>query len=200
MDLRPYKPGPIEPVCLAGENVLLAGRQGFTLYTVAYIEPLSRSAPLVQDLGSLAPGVPSALTSTENYLDAAYGQLQQIRVRVLDDINVTIYQPQAQARQANQNITALINAFGALYDPDDHMSEFFIFEDQRPYVQAVNPTQYTNTKSRLSYYGYKYVLSGAGGTLSSGGKIAPLASFTSIKDAVESNKRFTVVPIGGWGR
>jgi len=196
---RPYKPGPIEPVVEAGQNVLLVDRTNYNLYQVSYIEPLIRSYPLIYDGGALAAGATAPIANMQTLLDMQYGQLAQIRCRVVDDIDVIVFQPQAIARQANKNQIANFNAFSALYDEDDQGSEFYIFEDQRIYLQITNPTAYAGTKTRVSFYGIKYVLYGGQGA-STGGHVLPMKSFDTIRDATNSGERFTVLPIGGWGQ
>jgi hypothetical protein len=196
---RPYKPGPIEPVVEAGQNLLLQDRLGYYLYRVAYVEPLPRSHAIMFNGGALTAGQVLGNLNTQTQLDMQYGQLAQLRMRVLDDIDVVVYQPSATARGSNKNQIADFNAYDALYDNFDHLSEVFIFEDQRIFFQFTNPTQYPLTQSRVSVYGIKYVLYGGQGA-STGGHVLPNRTFDNIQDAVNSGERFTVVPIGGWGQ
>ncbi len=196
---RPFRAGPIEPVVEVGQNLLLVDRENYHLYQVSYIEPLSRSAPLIFDAGALNAASVTTVQNTQTILDMQFGQLAQIRMRVIDDINVVVFQPQAIARQANKNQIANINAFSAIYDPWDSLSEHYIFEDQRIFLQITNPRRYNLAQTRISFYGFKYVLFGGAGA-SSGGHVLPKRSFGSIQEATDSGEKFTVIPIGGWGR
>jgi hypothetical protein len=196
---RPFRAGPIEPVVEVGQNLLVVDRENYNLYQVAYIEPLSRSAPLIFNAGALIAGKAATVLNTQTILDMQFGQLAQIRMRVIDDINVVVFQPQAVARQGNKNQTANINAFSAIYDPWDSLSEYYIFEDQRIFLQITNPRRYDISQARVGFYGFKYVLYGGAGA-STGGHVLPRRSFSSIQEAVDSGEKFTVVPIGGWGR
>jgi len=202
----PFAPGPVRPVAKVGENILLADHETYKLYEVAFIEPFAPSHTLVFNAGALAAAGVANNQSTTAILDNQYGQLSQIRARVLDDVHVLVKQPQAVARMSNLNVTARINAFSALYDPYDALSEFFIFENQRFFLDFLNPTQYAIAQSRVLFYGYKYVLLGREGT-SSGNHLQALKEFLSIDEAMRQTDeirggrlQFTVIPTGGWGR
>jgi len=193
-----YRAGPIQPICDVGQNVLLVNRQSYNLYTVAYLEPLNRSFPFVFNAGAVLAGATTTIQNTQNILDMAYGELSQIRARVIDDINVVVAQPQVMARQGSQNQVATFNLFSALYDRYDHLSEFYIFENQRIFLTITNSTQYNLAQARVSFYGFRYVLWGIEGA-SVGGSLKPKRRFDTIQQAVESGERFTAVPVGGWG-
>ena len=200
MYLRPYKPGPIEPVARPGENVVLIDREGYNLYVVAYIEPIPISGPLIVNAGAVAALTTLATTNPQLTLDMSYGQLSQLRAHVLDDIIVAMLQPGGVARHALKTPVATINAFTALRFPNDEPSEVFIFEDQRVFLQVTNPRPVALAQSRVEFYGIKYVLAGRGGTSTGGAHLTPLGSFTSI-EAVEKNvANYTAIPTGAWGR
>jgi len=201
---RPYKPGPIEPVARVGENVLTVNRELYSLYKIAYVETLPVSGPLVIDGGAIGAGVTLAPINTSLVLDMNYGEMSQIRAKVLDDISVSIYQPSGVARHNLKTPVATINAFTALYFPDDEPSELFVYEDQRPVLLIRNPRTVALVMSRVMFYGIRYALSGPGGS-STGGHILPFKTFPNIADA-EHWKRspegepYTVIPVGAWGR
>ena len=197
---RPFKPGPIEPVVYAGENVLLLDREAYNLYQVAYIEPIPASHPLVANIGAILAGATAAPFNTQNILDMQYGQFGQYRVRLLDDVHAVLSQPQSVARFSTKNVNARISVWSHLYDPDDHQTEFFIYEDDRIFLTATNPTGYNLAQARAAFYGYRYVLVGADGQAGSGGKVPPIDRYPTIKKAKESGFNFTVIPVGGWGR
>ncbi|RJO60330.1 MAG: hypothetical protein C4542_09570 [Dehalococcoidia bacterium] len=200
MYARPYRAGPIEPVVEVGHNVLLIFQMKFYLYQVAFIEPVPPSHPLIANIGAINAGITSAIFNTQNVLDMPDGSFGQFRARVLDDIVVTYLQPQASTRNSTRNNNARLTAFNRLYDPNDALSEFYVFEDERMFLQAVNPTDYNLAQARVVFYGFKYILSGQDGVNMSGGSIKPLQQFDSIEAAKRSNINFTAVPVGGWGR
>ena len=201
---RPFKPGPIEPVVRVGENVLTVDREQYSLYKVAYIEPLPASGPLVVNGGAVGAAAVLAIINPQLTLDMNYGQVAQLRCKVLDDISVTIYQPGGVARHGLNTPVATVNAFTALYFPDDEPSEVFIFENQRIFLQIANVRTVALVMSRMLFYGIKYVLAGPGGA-STGGHILPFQTFANITDAERwkqsgEGQPFTVLPTGAWGR
>lgn len=196
---RPYRAGEIEPVVEVGQNVLVVNREAYNLYQIAYIEPIPPSFPLVMNLGAVLAGAQTAITSTANILDMTDGQLGQFRARVLDDIVVTLMEPLSVGRFLTKNVSARINAYSHLYDVHDHLSEFYVFEDDRPFVQIANPQAVNLAQARIAFYGFRYILSGKG-EVSNGGHVTPLRRFKNIEEATVSKLPFTVIPVGGWGR
>ena len=195
--LRSLRSGPIEPVARVGEYVLLADRQGYRLFTVAFVEGLPPSHALTANIGALAAGATSAPFSLTNLLDMQYGELGQFRARVLDDFHAILLQPQAVQRWGTMNQTSRLNAFGRLYDPCDHLSEFYIFEDQRVWLTAQNPTGYALAQARVSFYGVRYVLANENGP-SAGQHLQSIKTFASPAEAKAAGFNFTVIPAGGW--
>jgi len=193
---RPYAEGPIEPVVEAGQNVLVFDKGAYKLYQAALIEPLGLSHPLVVNLGAIAAGANTAITSTTAALDMSDGQMAQLRAKVLDDIHAILFQPQGMARYTNMNQIARLNVFGQLADPCGHLTEFFIFEQNRPFLQAWNPTMYALAQARIAFWGFKYILDGE---TDKEGHMKPLKRFSSMNEAVASKIPFTSVMTGGWG-
>lgn len=195
-----YKSGPIQPVAQVGHNLLLIDRMRYNLYQVAYIEPIPPSHPLVADVGAVNAGVTDAIFNTNNVLDMEDGHLGQFRARVLDDIAVDILQPQSSTRFTLKNVIARLSAYTHVYDEHDALTEFFIFEDDRIFLRALNPTDYNLAQGRVAFYGFKYVLAGGKGVADRGGEVPPIRTFTSIEEAERSGLKYTVIPVGGWGR
>jgi len=191
------KIGPIEHIAEVGENVLLVEHSKYSLYQIAYIEPIPPSHPLVANAGAILAGGIVPNFNTTAILDLNYGQLGQFRAHVLDDIHVTVLQAQSLTRFSLMNVSATINAFTRLEDPYDILTELAIWEQRRVFLRVVNPTGYNLAQARMAFYGYKYALAGPEGT-SGGQQINPFATYDSIKAAVESGKKFAVVPVGGW--
>lgn len=197
---RPFREGPIEPIVEVGQNVLLVDREAYNLYSVAFIEPIAISNVTIVNGGALAAGATSAVINSQAQLDNNYGQFAQLRAKLLDDVIVTLLQPQAVARFSMKNVNAVINAFTMVEDPCGHTTEVFIYEDDRIFAQFRNPHTVAVAQSRLAFYGFKYVISGPEGPAATGGKVAPIRRFLTITEAIRSGEKFTVVPVGGWGR
>lgn len=197
---RAFRGGLIEPVVEVGQNLLLAGRAQYALYQVSYIEEIPASFPFIVNVGAIVAGVTAPNFNTNNILDMEYGQLGHFRSFVLDDINVMILQPLATARFGNKSMQARVNAFTALLDPCGHQTEIFLFEDDRPYLQVTNPQGYNLAQARIAFYGFKYVLGNENGAGPTGAKAIPIKEFGSMAEAERSQYKYTVIPIGGWGR
>lgn len=204
-----YRPGPIEPVVLPGENLLLQSQNRLELYTADYIEPLPLSEQLSLDLlqaqgvGPLAPGATTPRISSQAQLDMNVGELGQFRFFVADDAQVTLYQPQASGRNLTRNQQVAFSPYTHLYDPDDALSEFYILEQGRVFFSATNPGTVTLQRIRIFPYGFRIVLAGKRGTASgSSQSLSPIQQFSTLQDAMDWGKKnqtkFTVVPVAAW--
>ncbi len=69
-------------------------------------------------------------------------------------------------------------------------------------MQATNPNNYTLFHARVALYGMRYVLAGAQGTEQDiqGGILKPLGQWPTLREAINSGQKFTVVPVSGWSR
>jgi hypothetical protein len=157
------------------------------------------SGPMLFNAGAIAAGGQTVPLTTQLVLDMPYGQLSQLRAKVLDDISVQVFQPQAIGRLQTQNAIANFNAFSQLLDPFGANTEFYIFENQRIFLQVANISGRNLVQTRIAFYGIKYILDGDEGP-SSGSHLKPIATYKTIDDALASNNKFTVIPQGGWGR
>ena len=176
---RPFRAGPIEPIVEVGQRVLVIDRESYKLFMVAFIEPIPVSGPIILNGGAIAAGGVSAVTSTQNVLDQNYGQFGQLRAKVLDDVAVTILQPQALARFTMKNVNAVITPFTALNDPDGHTTEFYVYQDDRVFCQFRNPHTVALAQSRIAFWGFKYVLAGPEGPAGTGGNRSDADSLRS---------------------
>ena len=193
------EPGPIKPLALPGQYVLLVVNAKYHLYRVAFYEPLIPSHVLVANVGALAAGVVSPPFNTNALLDMQEGTLANYRARVLDDIHVQIFEPQGLGRFQNLNVVTRLNLFNAMEDPCSHLSETAIMAQDRIFLVATNPTQYAITQARVEFWGFKHVLSGKDGVLGAR-RLDPIEIFDDIDAAYAKGIPFTVVPIGGWNR
>lgn len=204
-----YRPGPIEPVVLSGENVLLQSPTRLDLYTVDFIEPLPFSEELSIDLlqasgiGPLAPGATTPRISSQQQIDMNVGELGQFRFFVADDAQVTMYQPQASGRSLTRYQQVAFSPYSHLYDPDDALSEFYVWEQGHPYFAASNPGTVTLQTIRIFPYGFRLVLAGKSGTARGSAQgLSPIQHFVTLQEAMAWGKvnqtKFTVVPIAAW--
>jgi len=155
--LYPYKAGPVEPIVMPGEVVGIWVNKVYHFATVEYIEPLPESNPIVIDLGALAAGASVGPTRLGN-LDMPGSEFAQYRYRVVNDIEVSLSLGRSDLRYKMHNVNAHVSRFTALNNPDAHLTEFFVYEDQHAFMTALNPTSYNNTESKIAFWGFRYVL------------------------------------------
>lgn len=200
-----YRNTPIEPVAEPGQNLLLAEATVFSLYQIAFIEPLPSGQPISIDLAngvSLAAGGVTAAQSLDGQIDMPDGELMQVRFFVNDDIRVALNQQRGLGRQTTANVQAQTTAFSEFIDPNESSTEHFIWQKNRSYLTATNPNNYALAHARVLLYGLRYVLAGAEGTEQDiqGGILRPLKQWSTLRAALLGGDKFTVVPISGWSR
>jgi len=155
--IHTYRGGPIEQVVLPGETVGLWINKVYEFYRILYIEPLFRSPPLTINLGAPAAAAVTAVIQA-TLLQMPDLEFAQLRMEVLDDVDVIVYQGRADQRHKLQNVVATLSRFNALFDPDAHLTEVFEFEDNYLFLQATNNSGYALTQARVVFWGYRYVL------------------------------------------
>ncbi len=199
-DRGPFMPGPMKPVVDPGENVLLYDGLKYRLYQVAFIEQMPASHPMVFNGGAVVAGATLAQASTAATLDMAASSFAQLRAYCLDDIHAVLRQPQAATRWGNLNQTATLNIFSrhSKVDACGHLTETFIYYQDRLFVTITNPTRYNLAQSRIAFYGIKYGVVGATGEPIKNQNLDPIQIFDTIKQAMASGIKFCVIPTGGW--
>lgn len=156
--IHTYKAGPIEQIALPGETVGLWVNKVYEFFKIDFIEGIMRSDPVTINLGALAAAGISAVTQA-TLLQMPDTEFAQLRMEVLDDVSVIVYQGRADQRHKLQNVVATLTRFAPLFDPDAHISEMFEFEDNFIFLQAANQTGYALTQVRVVFWGFRYVLS-----------------------------------------
>lgn len=154
--LYPYKSGPIESICMPGENVGIWVNKVYEFYKVLYIEGIMRSNPTLIDLGALAAGAATAVTQL-TFLEMPDLEFAQYRAEVLDDVEVILYQGRADQRHKTNSRVATYNRSLRQQDPDGHTGEFYVFEDNFAFMQATNNTDYALAQARVVFWGFRYV-------------------------------------------
>ena len=155
--LYPYKPGPIEYIAMPGEVVGLWVNKFYEFFKILYIEGLMVSNPVTIDLGALAAGAQTAVTQL-TLLEMPDLEFGQFRAEVLDDVEVILYQGRADQRHKLHTRVATYNWFQRQRDPDGHTGEFYVYEDNYAFMQAINNTDYAQTQARVKFEGFRYVL------------------------------------------
>ena len=141
------------PIAKFGEYIKLMPDEKF--YRVVNVEPLPS---LVIDFGSLA-----ANTKDTDRIDIVSGNLElpdntlaQLRIKLLDDFNLYLYQPKAKAKG-----TTTYKNFYVSYDTQElsnNLVEFFQFEKRSAGIVRENLSATALPKTRVLFYGFKYEL------------------------------------------
>lgn len=155
--LHTYKAGPIEQIVLPGEIVGIWVNKVYEFYRVLYVEGVPRSDPVTQNLGAIAAAATTAVTQS-TLLQMPDLEFAQLRMEVLDDIEVIVYQGRADQRHKLFTRVATLNRFLPLFDPCAHITEMYEFEDNYLFLQAANRTSYALAQARVVFWGYRYVL------------------------------------------
>ncbi len=152
-----YREGPIEQIVLPNEIVGIWINKVYEFYKVQFIEPITRSSPVSQDLGALAAAGASAITQI-TLLQMPDLEFAQFRMEVLDDVEIIISQGRADQRHKLQQVVSTLGRMNALFDPCGHLTELYEFEDNYIFLQATNQTGYALTQARVAFWGFRYVL------------------------------------------
>jgi hypothetical protein len=126
---------------------------------VEYIEGIMRSDPLMVDV---AAGAGLAVAANSGILQLTILEMQtngfgQYRAAVIDDFTALLYQGRADQRHTTHQTVARYDRFTALHEPDGHVGEFYVHEDDWAFVQATNPTDYALALCRMAFWGFRYV-------------------------------------------
>lgn len=153
------------PVADIGQNVSIVTGAGTVRYfEVIYVEGLPPSQDLIKDFGSLASGA----TSSANKIDAIavegsakqstdISEIGQYRIHIMDDFMLTLKEPAAQSRWKTRQSQIRADFNTIEYDPTLKSTEFYVYEDNVPYVDAYNPTNYTLSKTRAMFFGWRII-------------------------------------------
>lgn len=146
------------PAVRIGDNFSIVTAQGTEkFYETVYVEPLPKSIDLIEDFGSVAASASSnsnkvtilemeGSAKTETDLSEVF----QLWMEVIDDITVTVKEPAAQARFKTRNNQIRV-------DYNSGPIEMFVYEDDTVYMDITNTTQYTLSKTRVQFYGWRIV-------------------------------------------
>lgn len=155
-----YDSAEFKPVVEIGQNFSVITAQGTEkFFEVVYIEPLPKCYDLVEDFGSITSGS----TDSSNKITRIEGEgsaktetdlseVFQLRMEVIDDIILTLKQPAAQSRFKTRNDELRVDAF-----TPPELTEIYVYEDDVPYIDAYNGTQYTLSKTRVIFWGWRIV-------------------------------------------
>lgn len=146
--------GGVEPIALVGQNVAVHYLGNIYYKRVLYLEAIPPFQFL--DIGAIAAQTVSARTSGTN-LQLADDEFGQFRWFPIDNVQVRLWLPQAQGKFTLKNIQAMVDNMIVQRDPCLHLTEFYVWEDNNPWFEGVNFSDYALTACRLIGEGFRFV-------------------------------------------
>lgn len=133
-------------------------------YSTIYVEPLPASLDLIKDFGSIS----SSSVSRANEItilemegsaktETDISEVSQLRFYPLDDIAVTVKQPNAMGRFKTKTTEIRVDYNTMNVDPSLKSTEVFVYEDDVLFMDVYNLTQYNMTKTRIQFFGWRIV-------------------------------------------
>lgn len=155
MDLYPYKSnlGMMEPVAMIDQYVKLLYSNKWRYLKVTYLEGIPPFQFL--DIGAVAAQTVSNKTQATN-LEMFDDEFGQFRFYPLDEFQARLWLPQADGRYRLKNTMSIVDQMTPLRDPDLHFTEFFVWQDNSPYLEAINLTDYAQNQCRFVGMGFRY--------------------------------------------
>lgn len=154
-DSYPFKSGIglMEPVVLANQNVclLLSGKQEFR--RVTWLEAIPPFQFL--DIGALGVQTQSGRTSATR-LQMPKTEFAQLRWWTIDPVQVRLFHPQADGNNLLLNIQAPYDDTIINRDPCLHLTELYTYEDQNPWFEALNYSDYGINTCRFIAMGFRF--------------------------------------------
>ena len=141
-----------EPVARIGENLLVLPKEKYGYYKVTAIEPIPI---IIKDFGAInaeSESKDTAITEVELNED----EIGQFRFIPLDDIEVEIKQPLANARGFTKTVVTRVSKLSAQLDPTLKHTEVFTIEDEKLYFKIKNPSKSNISRSRVAIFGWKF--------------------------------------------
>jgi len=148
-----------EPFASVGEVVGILTTEGSWIYRViSYAEPLPPSEEgMIKDFGAIENNGTKELQAVE-LVKMRSNELGQFRFEVLDNIKVSVWQPKGAARFQSKETIAWVTPLTKQKDPTMKMTEFFVYKTDTVYFTVKNDSGEDLTKSRIQFYGWRFVL------------------------------------------
>ncbi len=153
------------PVVSIGQNYSVLTTSGvWRYYECIYVEPLPASLDLINDFGSVS----SSSVSRANQVtilevegsaktETDISEVAQLRFYPMDDVTITVKQPNAMGRFKTLTSEIRVDYNTAEVDPSLKSTEIYVYEDDTVYFDVYNLTQYTLSKTRVQFYGWRIV-------------------------------------------
>lgn len=165
MDLYPFKSqeADMEPIALQDYLVAIHYVKGIFYRRVSFLEGL----PPFQcaNLGAIAAAAVSQRTNV-TALDLYDLEFGQFRIFPLDNVQLRVFLPRGSARGDLKTTQVPIDPTVVTRNPSLNMTEFCVWEDNRPAIEAVNGQAVAVVNSRVIAMGFRYQTDDPGNPMS----------------------------------
>jgi hypothetical protein len=142
-----------DPVALQDHNVTIHYLNQVFYRRVDFLEGIPPFEAI--NLGALAANTVSPRTLITN-LDMPDDEFGLFRWYPLDKTQIRFFLPQAVAKNQLKNIQVPIDYKTLERDPNLVSTEFAVWEDNRPAIEAINATGYLLSAVRVIFMGYRF--------------------------------------------
>ena len=155
MELYPYKStnGFMEPIALQNHLVAIHFVKDVIYRRVVFFEAITPTQ--VIDLGALGAGITSARTNVTN-LDCYDNEFGQFRWYCLDNAQVRVFTPRGVAKGDLKTLQAVIPPNIGAINPDLSLTELYVWQDNRPAIEAINGGGVALVAVRMVAMGFRY--------------------------------------------
>ena len=147
--------GLMQPIALMGQNVALHYLDQIYYKRIRFLEAIPPFQGV--DVGAIAAQTVSARTQVTN-LEVSDDEFAQFRWYPLDNVQVRLWLPQAQGKYTLRNLQIAVDPTVVTRDPCLHLTEFFVWEQNEPFVECINYADYAVTMSRIVFMGFRFVV------------------------------------------
>lgn len=155
------EPGAIRPVARVNENILDLHDNIADLYRLTGIEAIQPSLPMVVDFVTLSGAAITAGGTTRDQtlqtpLELNLNEIGHFRCHLLDDVHLIVYQPRQTGRFGTKRAQSRLQLTSRLRDPCGHLSDLFVYKDEYPFVDIINPGGSDLLVARAIFWGFRY--------------------------------------------
>lgn len=145
--------GMFNPVALQDQNVCIHYQQSRYYRQVDFLESIPPFQAI--DLGALAAQTVSGRTNLTN-LDMPDEEFGLFRWYPLDNAQIRLFLPAGIAKFELKNIQVPVDYKTLQRDPNLVSTEFCVWEDNRPAIEAINGMDYALSAVRIVAMGYRF--------------------------------------------
>jgi hypothetical protein len=143
----------MEPIALQNHLVAIHFVKDVIYRRVVFFEPITPTQ--VIDLGALGAGITSARTNVTN-LDCYDNEFGQFRWYCLDNAQIRVFTPRGVAKGDLKTLQAVIPPNIGAINPDLSLTELFVWQDNRPAIEAINGGGVALVAVRMVAMGFRY--------------------------------------------